>query len=91
MITWASRTRLRLASSLAAAAALRHAPLKVLRVGVHPPDIHHPALVRSIEETADRIVEQRKRTVETGTVRALTEPAHTPRAVGVQMNLCSCN
>src|SRR5205823_1193494 len=39
VITWASRTRLRLASSLAAAAALRRAPLKVLRVGVHPPDI----------------------------------------------------
>jgi hypothetical protein len=51
VITWASRTRLRLASSLAAAAALRHAPLKVLRVGVHPPDIRHNALVRSIEAT----------------------------------------
>jgi hypothetical protein len=51
VITWASRTRLRLASSLLAAAALRHAPLKVLRVGVHPPDCRHPALVRSIEAT----------------------------------------
>jgi hypothetical protein len=51
VMTWASRTRLRLASSLAAAAALRRAPLKVLRVGVHPPDIRHPALVRSIEAT----------------------------------------
>jgi predicted deacetylase len=51
VITWASRTRLRLATSLAAAAALRHASLKVLRVGVHPPDIRHPALVRSIETT----------------------------------------
>ena len=51
LITWASRTRLRLASSLAAAAALRHLPLKVLRIGVHPPDVHHPALVRSIART----------------------------------------
>jgi uncharacterized protein len=51
VITWASRTRLRLLSSLAAAAALRHAPLKVLRIGVHPPDVRHPALVRSIDRT----------------------------------------
>lgn len=51
VITWASRTRLRLASSLAAAAVLRRAPLDVLRVGVHPPDIRHPALVRSIQKT----------------------------------------
>jgi predicted deacetylase len=51
VITWASRSPLRLASSLAAAAALRHAPLKVLRIGVHPPDIRHPALIRSIEKT----------------------------------------
>jgi len=51
VITWANRTRFRLASSLAAAAALRRAPLQVLRVGVHPPDCHHPVLVRSIETT----------------------------------------
>ena len=51
VITWASRTQLRLASSLAAAAALRHAPLKVLRVGVHPPDSRHPILLKSIDKT----------------------------------------
>jgi predicted deacetylase len=51
VITWASRTRLRLASSLAAATALRNAPLSVLRIGVHPPDCRHPVLVRSIEKT----------------------------------------
>lgn len=51
VITWASRTRMRLASSLAAASALRRAPLKVLRIGVHPPDIRHPSLVRSIDKT----------------------------------------
>jgi len=51
VITWASRTKMRRASSLAAAAALRRLPLDVLRVGVHPPDIRHPALVRSIQKT----------------------------------------
>jgi hypothetical protein len=51
VITWASRTRLRLLSSLAAAAALRHAPLEVLRIGVHPPDVRHHALVESIGTT----------------------------------------
>jgi hypothetical protein len=51
VITWASRTRARLASSLFAAAALRHAPLDVLRIGVHPPDANHPALVASISRT----------------------------------------
>jgi len=51
VITWASRTRMRLASSLAAAALLRRAPLDVLRIGVHPPDIRHDRLVRSIDAT----------------------------------------
>jgi uncharacterized protein len=51
VITWASRTRARLLSSLAAAATLRHAPLDVLRIGVHPPDVRHPALVGSIGKT----------------------------------------
>jgi uncharacterized protein len=51
VITWASRTRLRLVSSLAAAAALRHAPLQVLRVGVHPSDIRHEDIVGSVRRT----------------------------------------
>lgn len=51
VITWASRTRMRLASSLAAAAALRHAPIDALRIGVHPPDCRQPSLVTSIETT----------------------------------------
>ena len=51
VITWASRTRMRLLSSLAAAALLRHAPLDVLRIGVHPPDVRHPSLVKSIHAT----------------------------------------
>jgi predicted deacetylase len=60
VITWASRTRLRLASSLAAAALLRRMPLKILRVGVHPPDIRHPALVRSICATFERAITDRR-------------------------------
>ena len=60
VITWASRTRARAASSLFAAAALRHAPLKVLRVGVHPPDCRHPALVRSIEKTLKTAAKTRR-------------------------------
>jgi predicted deacetylase len=51
VITWASRTRWRLLSSLAAASALRRAPIRTLRVGVHPPDVQHPALVQSIART----------------------------------------
>lgn len=51
VITWASRTQLRLASSLAAAAVVRRAPIDVLRIGVHPPDTHHPMLLGSIAKT----------------------------------------
>jgi uncharacterized protein len=60
VITWASRTRMRLASSLAAAALLRHAPREVLRVGVHPPDVRHPALVQSIDKTLKTVVRKRR-------------------------------
>lgn len=60
VITWASRTRMRLLSSLAAAAALRHAPLPVLRIGVHPPDIRQPSLVRSIDKTFRSAVANRR-------------------------------
>jgi predicted deacetylase len=65
VITWASRTRMRLASSLVAAAALRHAPLVTHRVGVHPPDARHPALVRSIEATL-RSASRRRRAASYG-------------------------
>lgn len=51
VITWASRSRARLVSSLCAAAALRRSPQPVLRVGVHPADCGHGAIVRSIEAT----------------------------------------
>lgn len=60
VITWASRSRPRLASSLAAAAVLRRAPIEVLRVGVHPPDCRHPAIVRNIERTLSAAMRSRE-------------------------------
>ena len=60
VITWASRTRMRLASSLIAAPAVRRLPMRVLRVGVHPPDIRHPLLVRSINRTLTRAAASRR-------------------------------
>ena len=60
VITWASRSRTRLASSLTAATALRRMPIPALRIGVHPPDVRHVALVQSIEKTLR--IARRKRT-----------------------------
>jgi len=60
VITWASRTRARLASSLLAAATLRHLRTSVLRVGVHPPDCRHPALVKSIDATLTAAARRRR-------------------------------
>jgi predicted deacetylase len=60
VITWASRTRPRLASSLLSAAVLRRAPVRALRIGVHPPDVHHPRLVRSIERTLSAATRSRR-------------------------------
>ena len=51
VITWASRTRMRLRSSLMAAAALRRLPLRDLRIGVHPADCGSPRVLSSIEAT----------------------------------------
>lgn len=60
VITWASRSRLRLASSLAAAAVLRHSPARVLRIGVHPPDSRHSRLTDSIEATLRAATKDRR-------------------------------
>jgi uncharacterized protein len=60
VITWASRTRLRLVSSLLAAAALRHAPVGVLRIGVHPPDCRHASLVASIDKSFRSALKSRR-------------------------------
>jgi hypothetical protein len=43
-----------------AAAALRHVPLNVLRIGVHPPDVRHPRLVGSIEKTLRKAAGERR-------------------------------
>lgn len=57
VITWASRSRARIASSLLAARllppVLRHAP--VARVAVHPGDAHVPALLASIDHVLQRL------------------------------------
>src|SRR5262249_3480419 len=49
VITWASRTRPRLWSSIAAAGALRRLPFRDLRIGVHPGDWRSPRLLESID------------------------------------------
>jgi predicted deacetylase len=51
VITWASRSAARLRASLMAAAILRRAPVRDLRVGVHPGDCSSPRLLRSIANT----------------------------------------
>lgn len=61
VITWASRTPARLASSLAAAAILgRVAPQRALRIGVHPGDCRSPALLKSIRSTLERASRDRR-------------------------------
>jgi hypothetical protein len=51
VITWASRSRARRASSIAAAKALRRLPVRDLRIGVHPGDTSSPLLLKSIDKT----------------------------------------
>lgn len=51
VITWASRSAARLASSLVMARMLRALPISALRIGVHPPDAHQPEIRDSIERT----------------------------------------
>lgn len=62
VITWASRSPGRIASSLAAVpvleVTLRFAP--VVRVAVHPGDIREPALVESIHRTLDALLQYRR-------------------------------
>jgi predicted deacetylase len=51
VITWASRSRARRLASVGAASALRHLPVRDLRIGVHPGDASAPRLLRSIATT----------------------------------------
>lgn len=60
VITWASRSRPRLLSSLIAASVLRSAPLDTLRIGVHPPDVRHDRLLQSIDETVAVAMKKRR-------------------------------
>jgi uncharacterized protein len=53
VITWASRSRARIRSSLAFATLARTflQPLRTVRIAVHPGDAHVPVLLRSIDKT----------------------------------------
>ncbi|MEO8546962.1 MAG: polysaccharide deacetylase family protein [Sphingomicrobium sp.] len=61
VITWASRSRWRLLSSLVLAGVVRHVPLPgVMRIGVHPPDVRSPALLKSIGATIRALAKTRQ-------------------------------
>ena len=57
VITWASRSRARIASSLFFAGIARHAlrPMKTVRIAVHPGDVSVPSLLDSIDATVSRL------------------------------------
>ncbi len=61
VITWASRSKARIASSLAFAALARHAlkPMANVRVAVHPGDAHVPSLRVSIDQTLSALLKGR--------------------------------
>jgi predicted deacetylase len=61
VITWASRSRARTASSLAAAKLARHAlaPIANVRVAVHPGDTSKPAIMASIAATVRTLLRNR--------------------------------
>ncbi len=61
VVTWASRSRARILSSLAVAAVARAGLFRfpVLRVAVHPGDTRVPALVRSIDRTLASLAARR--------------------------------
>ena len=60
VVTWASRSRGRLVSSLMAAPIVRRLPMQVLRIGTHPPDVHHQAIVQSIDATLASAMRRRR-------------------------------
>ena len=61
VITWATRTPLRKATSIVAAAAARRllASLPTVRLAVHPADIRHPATLASIEKSLKILLKRR--------------------------------
>lgn len=62
VITWASRSRMRTASSLFFAGLARHAltPLLDMRIAVHPGDTTKPEITRSIAKTVRHAMKGRK-------------------------------
>src|SRR5688572_7865634 len=62
VITWASRSPIRIASSLAFAALARTAlqPFDVVRVATHPGDTTKAAILSSIEHTLERLARHRR-------------------------------
>jgi len=62
VITWASRSTARTASSLAFAALARQAlhPLRTVRVAVHPGDVTKDSILSSIEKTLRRFAKSRQ-------------------------------
>jgi hypothetical protein len=62
VITWASRSAARTASSLAFAALARQVlqPLRVIRVAVHPGDVTKEPILSSIEKTLKRFARRRQ-------------------------------
>jgi hypothetical protein len=62
VITWASRSRARIASSLAFAAAAPAllSSLTTVRIGVHPGDVSVPELRRSISTTVTHFASRRR-------------------------------
>ena len=61
VITWASRARWRTKSSIALAWMMRNLPLPpVMRVGVHPPDLRSPAILKSIDATIAALMKTRR-------------------------------
>ena len=61
VITWASRSKPRIASSLGFAAFARHAlkPMGIVRVAVHPGDTTVPSLLTSIDRTFSELLKGR--------------------------------
>jgi uncharacterized protein len=61
VITWATRTPFRKATSLLAAAVARRllAPLPVVRLAVHPADTGHASTLASIEKSLISLLERR--------------------------------
>ncbi len=62
VVTWASRSRARIASSLAFARAARTAlqPLRTLRIAVHPGDTGVPSLLASIDASLGTAARKRQ-------------------------------